>query len=362
MPSIFDSKNFNTEVFGAYVDKTPNLNRNELIKSKALRNRSDIIAQFKDQVGGNYATIPIYGRIGGDAQNYNGTTDITASNMATYTQGRTVIGRANAWVEKDFSYDITGGVDFMAQIASQVGEYWDDIDQDTLLSVLKGIFSMTGTANLKFVNGHTHDITGADNGMFEATTLNTGMQKALGDNKAKFTLAIMHSVVATNLENMKLLEYLKYTDKDGIERPTGLATINGRLVLIDDNMPVEDVAAVEESGTKGQAGYVAPQDAYKKFTTYVLGDGAIEYTNCGAKVPYETDRDPAKNGGQDTLYGRQRKIFAPYGISFNNGSIVSPTDTQLEAGSNWDLANSNESTKKYFPHKAIPIARIISRG
>lgn len=25
MPGIFDSKNFNSEVFGAYVDKTPNL-------------------------------------------------------------------------------------------------------------------------------------------------------------------------------------------------------------------------------------------------------------------------------------------------------------------------------------------------
>lgn len=34
MPGIFDSKNFNAEVFGAYVAQTPNLNRNELIKSK----------------------------------------------------------------------------------------------------------------------------------------------------------------------------------------------------------------------------------------------------------------------------------------------------------------------------------------
>ncbi len=351
--SLFDSKNFNGEVFKAYVDKTPNLNRNELLKSKAIKQRQDIAGTFKDQVGSNYAVVPIFGRIGGDALNYNGSTDITATNMKTYTQGRITVGRAKAWVENDFSYDITGGVDFLQQAASQVGEYWDDIDQATILSVLKGIFSMTGAENLKFVNGHTLDISAeATANMFGATTLNNAMQKALGDNKAKFTLAIMHSVVATNLENLKLLEYMKYTDANGIERQLALATLNGRMVLIDDNMPTEEVAdSVEGAG-----------DGYTKYTTYVLGDGAIEYTDCGAKVPYETDRNPAKNGGQDTLYSRQRKIFSPYGISWTDATIISPTDAQLETGSKWSLANSNESSKEYFPHKAIPIARVITRG
>lgn len=354
MPGIFDSKNFNSEVFGAYVDKTPNLNRNELIKSKAIKPRQDIAGSFKEQVGGNYMVTPIYGRIGGSALNYDGKTDITATSSKTYTQGRIVVGRSKAWVENDFSYDITGGVDFLAQAASQVGEYWDEIDQSTILSTLKGIFAMTGAENLKFVNGHTLDISGKTDGVFGATTLNTAMQKALGDNKAKFSLAIMHSAVATNLENLQLLDYMKYTDKDGVQRNLALATLNGRVVLIDDGMPVQEVPA---SGSGETA-----VEAHTKYTTYVLGEGAIEYTNCGAKVPYETDRNPQVNGGQDTLYSRQRKVFSPYGISWTDSSIISPTDSQLETGSKWSLANSNESTKLYFPHKAIPIARIITRG
>lgn len=94
----------------------------------------------------------------------------------------------------------------------------------------------------------------------------------------------------------------------------------------------------------------------------MLGAGSIEYTNCGAKTPYELDRNAAKNGGETTLYSRQRKIFSPYGISFKSGTIISPTDAQLATGSNWELANNNASgTKKYFPIKAIPIARIITR-
>ena len=176
------------------------------------------------------------------------------------------------------------------------------------------------------------------------------MQKALGDNKAKFALAIMHSQVATNIENLKLTDYLKYTDKDGITRTVSAGTLNGRLILVDDNMPAETVADGDSS--------------YVKYTTYVLGEGAIEYTDCGAKVPYEMDRNPAKNGGETTLYSRQRKIFSPVGVNWKNtAGIVSPTNAQLEDGSNWTLANSNDGTSpKYFPIKAIPIARIISRG
>lgn len=352
--ALFDRKNFNGEVFGAYVDAVPNLNRNELLKSGAIVEKSQYASMLPDQTGGNYITVPIKARIGGIPDNYDGSTDITTDSRATYTHGRIVIGRAHGWTEKDFSSDITGE-DFLPA-AQEVAEYWDDIDQQTILATLKGIFSMTGTENLKFVNGHTTDITAErDDNKFSETTLNNAIQKALGDNKAKFSLAIMHSQIATNLENLKLLAYMKYTDAQGIERDLSLATLNGRTVLVDDNMPIEEVAA---SGSGDSA-----TPAYTKYTTYVLGAGAIEYTNCGAKVPYEMDRDPKTNGGEDTLYSRQRKVFSPYGISFKAPSMISPTDAQLEAGSNWELANSNEFSKKeYFPIKAIPIARIITRG
>ncbi|MED9903563.1 MAG: major capsid protein [Lachnospiraceae bacterium] len=359
---LFDAKNFNGEVFGAYVDKAPNLNRNELLKSGAIVEKSQYAAMLPDQTGGNYITVPIKARIGGTASNYDGNTDIGTTSRKTYTHGRVVVGRSNGWTEKDFSSDITGE-DFLPA-TEEVAEYWDDVDQATLLKVLEGIFAMTGAKNLEFVNGHTYDISGNETvNTFDETTLNNAIQQALGDNKGKFKMAIMHSQVATNLENLKLVSYLKYTDKDGVERDLTLGSINGRLVLIDDTMPTETVPAVEE--VKDSEGKVttAAQPAYVKYTTYVLGEGAIEYTNCGAKKPYSMSEDDKTNGGETTLWSRQRKIFSPYGISFKQPSFISPTDEQLATGSNWELANSNESgTKEYFPHKAIPIARIITRG
>lgn len=349
--ALFDAKNFNGEVFGAYVDKAPNLNRNELLKSGAIVEKSQYAKMLPDQTGGNYITIPIKARIGGTASNYDGKTDIKTSSRKTYTHGRIVIGRSNGWTEKDFSSDITGE-DFLPATA-EIAEYWDDVDQATLLATLKGIFSMTGAKNVEFVDAHTYDITEkTDGNTFDETTLNNGIQHALGDNKGKFKLAVMHSQVATNIENLKLMSHLKYTDKDGVERDLTLGSINGRLVLIDDNMPTESVA-----GAEGQPAYV-------KYTTYVLGEGAVEYTNCGVKKPYSMSEDDKTNGGETTLWSRQRKIFAPYGISFKKPGFISPTDEQLASGSNWELANSNESGSAvdYFPHKAIPIARIITRG
>lgn len=359
---LFDAKNFNGEVFGAYVDATDNLNRNELLKSGAIVEKPQYAAMLPDQTGGNYITVPIKARITGKTANYDGSTDITAESRKTYTQGRIVVGRAQGWTEKDFTADVTGE-DFLPA-AEEIAQFWDDVDQQTLLATLEGVFAMTGAKNLEFVNNHTYDISVDEtNNKFSETTLNTAMQRAIGDNKAKFSVAIMHSVVATNVENLNLIGHLKYTDAEGVTKDLQLGTLNGRIVLVDDNMPVEVVPAVEESGTKGEEGYVAAQEEYTKYTTYVLGNGAIEYTNCGAKKPYSMSEDESKNGGETTLWSRQRKIFSPYGISFKNTSIISPTDEQLKTGSNWTLANSNESgTASYFPHKAIPIARIITRG
>lgn len=357
MPN-FDAKNFNGEVFQKYVDTIPNTKRNELIKSRAIRQRPDLAQAMSDQTGGNYITTPLMGLISGSTPtNYDGSTDIDPKGTDTYTHSRVVVGRSNGWTEKDFSYDITGGTDFMENVARQISEYWDEVDQNTLVHILNGVFNMSDTAGAAFVASHTNDVTKKVNsegvtGAMDGTTLNTTMQKACGDNKSRFSLAIMHSVVATNLENLKLLVYLKYNDENGMERDLAIGTLNGRMVLVDDGMPVNDIEISDET--------------VSAYTTYVLGDGAIEFTDCGAKVPYEMDRDPKVNGGEDTLYSRQRKCFAPYGINFTKASMatLSPTDAELETGANWELVNNGQSgnARKYIDGKAVAIARIISLG
>jgi len=55
----FDSKSFNPQAFGAYTERIPNLKRNELIKSRALKGNKDIRDTFSSQTGTSYAVLPI---------------------------------------------------------------------------------------------------------------------------------------------------------------------------------------------------------------------------------------------------------------------------------------------------------------
>lgn len=399
MPNTkFDSKSFNAEAFKYLVGRVPNLKMNEIKKSRALAGNPDIRDVFSSQNGTGYARVAMRGLLEGQAVNYDGQTNITATSTKTFEQGVVVVGRAKGFVEKDFSYDITGGVDFMQNIADQVADYKDGLDQDTILAILKGIFSMSGdTKSAEFVAKHTLDITGEATTTVGATTLNTAVNKACGANKKKFTLVFMHSDVSTGLENLNLLEHLKYTDKDGVQRDLDLGTWNGKLVVIDDDMPTfetpnayaktSDVALDPDKTYYTRSGS-SPNYVYTEVTnpdvsdignyyegtsfdtnyvTYVLGDGSISYEDVGAKVPYEMARNAAQNGGEDTLYVRQRKCFAPFGISYEkvSQSTLSPTDAELANGANWVLVHTGEAQaadRTYINHKAIPIARIISRG
>jgi len=376
----FDSKIFNAEVFGRYVDRVPRVKQNALLNAGVLRTRSDLAAMLSAQAGGNIVTVPMYGLIGGTPLNYDGATNITAQSSDTFKQTHVVVGRAQAWQEYDFSYDITGA-NFMQNVAAQVGEYWDDVDQSTIIATLNGVFG----GNHEVATKHTHEILDK----VGATALNDAAQKACGDNKQIFTAAIMHSSVATDLENLRVLEYAKYTDKNGIEMSTSIATWNGRTVLVDDSVPVEsgyykcastDAGALQivaSNATDGQItlanvkkGDFYPADAAAnmyvvagtRYTTYILGRNAIDFANCGARVPSELYRDPKVNGGVDMLISRQRKIFTPYGMSFANSSMTSnsPTAAELATAANWVMVPNSAGTDT-INHKAVPIARILSR-
>lgn len=361
----FDAKSFNERAFGKYMSAVPNPKLNRLKQSRAIVGDARLRETFKNnsQTGSVYAVLPYFGLLSGKPQNYDGVSNVTPGTTTTFEQGVFTFGRMNGWTEADFSYDVTGGVDFMANVRNQVNTYWDGVDQDTILAILKGIFAMSSTgkgniktANAEFVEKHTYDISQNTADLattpamcMDATTLNSAIQQACGDNKSKFSLVYCHSAVATNLENMQLLSYLKYTDAQGIQRDLQMATWNGRLVVIDDSMPVEVKKIGETAGT------------VSLYTTYILGEGAIGWEPVGTKVPFEMVRDAKLHGGEDTLISRKRTAVSVAGISYLKASQAtnSPTDEELSNGLNWSLVSDETNT---IEHKAVPIARIISRG
>lgn len=354
----FDSKSFNPQAFGAYVKRIPNVTKTELAKCGAVGSNEQAKAALSTQTGSLYARIPYFGRISGKtSQNNDGATNIESTNTTTFEQGFVVASRMDSWTERSFSKNITAGVDFMDNVAAQIADYKFEVRQAMLLAILKGVFSMKTSGSTvaekaakEFIEKHTFDISkekNAEDTVVGAATLNKAIQKACGDNKNIFKLVIMHSEVATNLENMKLVKFMTQTDKDGIERELALATWNGRLVLIDDGMPTEEVTD--------------PAGNYMAYTTYILGEDSIILDDVGDSVPYEMSRDAKTNGGQDTLYVRDRYICGVDGISFEKPSSItaSASNKDLETGTNWNIINDE---KEAIPHKAIALCKIVSRG
>ena len=404
----FDAKSFNERAFGAYMNAIPNVRMNKLRESRAVVPDTRLRDSFKNntQTGSVYAIIPYFGLISGTPQNYDGVSNVEPERTNTYEQGVFTYGRMMGWTEADFSYDVTGGTDFMANVRSQVQTYWNEVNQDVLLQILKGIFGMsdTGTGSIKaanaaFVKRHTYDISDSGNvtPMVESmrvgeTTLNSAIQQACGDHKSRFSLVICHSVISTNLENLNLLGYLKYTDASGVQRDLSMGTWNGKLVVIDDSMPTFEIATayaktsdtvLEEgktyytrSGSSGNYKYTAVDtpdvadignyyevtESDRGYETYVLGEGMIGFENVGAKVPFEMVRDAKLHGGEDTLISRERHAVSVAGISYLKAvqATNSPTNAELANGLNWSLVQDGD--KMTIPDKAIPIARIISRG
>lgn len=341
MPGMYLNFPFDEELFVQAWTEAPDPVKTALLTSGVMVPDPLISGQLAKD--GNLFTLPFYNVLSGDPVNYDGATDITSTETTGGSQSGIAYGRAKGFTARDFVAELSGSDPF-GHIVASVARYWDKYRQGLLIKLLDGIFGITGDTTWAT---HTVDLTDgtvAAPHKIEATTLGEAATDVLGDNKDKFALAIMHSKVANTLEKLEVLDYWKQTDPNGIERPMKIASANGYTVIIDDSVPV--TPAVTTSGNEAPAEY----------TTYLLGQGVLRQGSARLDIPAEVSRDPAKNGGQDTLYTRIREAIHPNGFSFKvptSNWTESPTDAQLTNKANW--------TRK-FDAKAIPMAKIITQG
>ena len=336
---------FDPELFLYRWENEKDMTLTRIIESGAVQ-ENDVLADMISK-GSDTFTMPFYGLIGGTPVNYDGATNITSSSPQGSSQSGIVFGRAIGWTKRDFVFDFNSGADPMTQIVRQVAKFWRKYDQSVVLGILNAVFGITGTSTQASWNNHTTDISSASTTVtaankMGATTLGDATQKACGDAADQFSMAIMHSKVAQNMAGLQLLDFAKYTDERGIEKPLKIGYANGVLVIVDDGCPYT----------------AATSSVAEQYTTYVLGPGAIQTASAPVENPVEVERSAATNGGQDTLYTRVRKTFHPNGFSFTKPSsnyTSSPTDAQLTATANWDLAAGVDP-------KSIALCKIVSNG
>ena len=334
MPGTFLGYPFDEELFDYNWSQIQDPTLTAMFESGAVVQDSEIANLISK--GSNAYTLPFHNVLSGTEDNYDGQTNITATVPDGGAQSGIVYGRAHGWTEKDFVRDFNSGADPMKQITSQVEKFWQKRRQERLIGILNGIFGITGNADWAL---HTTDISASsstvtDNNRIGPATGNDAITTALGDNRNLFSLAIMHSQVASALEKLNLLTFRTYTDVNGMTRKLNIADYNGMTVIVDDGL--------------------AP--ASGKYTTYLLGGGVVRFAKAPVERPSELERSAATNGGQTTLYTRLRETIHPYGFSFAmpaNATSVSPTNAQLFDTANWSIPTGVDC-------KNIAIARIIS--
>ena len=335
---------FNDETFGQYVNLLPPTKTYNFIKSGVVAQDGTIAQYFASQTGSYSQRIPIYGTAEADEVNYDGETPMGEPGYQdTYSAATVSYGRQYALAEKDFSYDLIPGADFTAVLRKAIVKIRDDAFEKRIFGITDALFKGADGAEKEFADKHTYDISAEGDGKIADTTLNNALQQACGEFKGDFSMIAMHSQVATNLENLKLLQYAKGVDENGVIKDLGIATWNGKTVVIDDRMPFDP-----EIG---------------EYTTYCYGKGLFGYTDIGAKVPYEPVRDP--DMGIDKMYIRYREVIAPRGWSFEGRTAsLSPTDAELFNADNWKLADNGKAgdERKVFPIQRIPLVRLKSLG
>lgn len=298
--------------------------------------------------GSDFYTIPFYSVLTGSVLNYDGATDITATATTGKAQSGVVYGRAAAWSEKQFIRDYNSGADPMKQITSQTAKFWAKERQKILLKILEGVFGITGnanwakhTVNLAAVAPESGTATVTDDNKVGAATAAEAIQAAVGDNSDIFTMAVMHSAVALNLAKLEQLTFRTQTDANGMQRQLKIADWNGLTVVVDDGVPTASSTAVTGA---------------MEYTTYLLGQGAIQRADAPVTNPVETDRDSMTAGGTNYLITRVRETMHPNGFSFtkpSSGYTASPTDAQLAAKANWSVVGDP---------KCIAMAKLVTNG
>lgn len=322
---------FDAEIFALEWGEVPDLVKNAMVKSGAMVEDAHIAGLIAN--GSNTFTIPFYNDLAdGDEDNYDGQTDMTVDDSTGASQTGVVFGRMKAWEAPQFAADFTTAKP-LAHIAARIAPWYTRQTQKRIIGITEACLGLTAMKSHAVVKDKLTE-----------NTLSDVTQEIWGDAKDNIAMAIMHSAVAQEFEDLNRANYLRYTDANGMEREVRTITVNGVLCLIDDGVP--HVAASGSGETAKGATY----------DTYFYGTGALRHAPAPVTLPVEFWRDPKVKGGIDFIGTRRRETIHPNGFSFKkpSGMTDSPTNAQLFAKANWELA--------YPDHRGIFMGKMTTPG
>lgn len=300
----------------------------EIIEETAVKSalfRSGIIAPDpqlagKARQGGRLVELPFWDDLSGNSTPLNSGTTLTP-NAVSSNQDQCVISERGTMFGAEMLTAILGSDDPMRVIQTRIAEWWTRDLQDTLISILTGVFEAATMSGLVLDIAHSSGgAAGADedNWLNANTAIDAG--QLLGDSKGNLTAYVMHSAVEAALAKQDLIDYEQESGSSDRIR-----TFQGKEVIVDDRCPTETV------------------DGDTVYHTYFFGRGAMAYEeDTTPRAPlgaigtwaYEETRNAAAD--TSALITRKRFLFHPRGIKWTDTDAdTSPTNAQFATGTNW---------------------------
>jgi len=325
-------------VFLNYVQRRT-LEHSALVQSGIIV-REDVLDQLL-MGGGRTFNIPSWDVLAQTEANTSSTDPAANSTPEKIGTTKPVAIRHNrnqSWSSMNLTRQLAGA-DPVQAIVNAVADYWIGQDQRMLLASLEGVIAdnIANDSSDMVVEAYTaaNAVAGAAAGTQLFTRLNfTSTIFTLGDRQADVTAIAVHSVIYKQMVDNDDISFIP--DSEG--KPV-IPTFLGRLVLVDDQMPVD-----------------LTTPANPRYTSYLFGNGAFGWGENPPENPVETDRTPAagNGGGQDTLYYRRQLLLHPAGFTYlepNDVDGESPNNAALRLAANWN---------RVFDRKRIPLAALIT--
>jgi hypothetical protein len=298
--------------------------KNNLLNSGIVTNFPEIAARA-DSFDASTVNMPFLQDLTGADEVLSEATALTPGNIGSAKDEAVICRRGKAWGTGQLARYKTGA-DPAAAIANLVADYWNRRMQDTLISLLQGVFASTTMAAQ-----HVSDISIADGANAAASNLiSSGATidalKLLGDEIDAITGMVVHSDIYYELEKQNLIEFVAPAEQGA--QP--IRTYRGRSLVIDDRCP--KVAG-------GTSGFV--------YDTYLFGAGAIGYgeASMDADEAVQIDRDIL--AGEEYIAHRKQFIMHPIGVAWQGDTVSgdSPTNAELATASNWARVYSKQNVK-----------------
>lgn len=238
------------------------------------------------------------------------------------------------WSSMDLVNELISA-DPLGQIKKRTSTYWLRRLQRRLIAITQGVLAenVANDSSDMLIDVSTQDgvnATAANRFSAEAF-INAAF--TMGDHVGGFTAIAVHSMVMAQMVKNDEIAYIQ-----GSQGSVQIPYYKGRLVIVDDSMPV-----------------IAGTTSGHRYVSAMYGSGFIGMGVGTPTTPVEAIRVPSAGhgGGQETLWERKTWLLQPAGHNWVEGSLaeLSPTDADLALEAHWD---------RIYERKLVPVAFLIT--